>query len=70
VSLIHPAESYSIALGCFPQLVGFVCLLAFVSLLVQVMGLYGSQGILPIHEFAAGLRRNSGTLLPRTNNAS
>jgi hypothetical protein len=41
-----PAASYAIALGYFPQLLGFVYLLAFVSLLVQVKGLYGAQGIL------------------------
>jgi hypothetical protein len=33
-----PAASYAIALGYFPQLLGFVYLLAFVSLLVQVKG--------------------------------
>ena len=54
---MDPAASYSIAIGYFPQLLGFVYLLAFVSLLVQVKGLYGSQGILPMHELAAGLRR-------------
>jgi hypothetical protein len=57
---MNPAASYSIALGCFPQLLGFVYLLAFVSLLVQVKGLYGSQGILPIHELATGLHRSMG----------
>jgi hypothetical protein len=52
-----PAASYAIALGYFPQLLGFVYLLAFVSLLVQVKGPYGAQGILPIHEYTAGLER-------------
>jgi lipase maturation factor 1 len=58
---MNPAASYSIALGYFPQMLGVVYLLAFVSLLTQVKGLYGSQGILPIHELAAGLRRKMGT---------
>jgi len=57
---MNSAASYSIALGYFPRLVGFVYLLAFVSLLVQVKGLYGSQGILPIQELAAGLQRKLG----------
>lgn len=37
---MNPAESYTIALGLFPQLLGLVCLLAFGSLLVQVRGVY------------------------------
>jgi hypothetical protein len=53
------AESYSIALGYFPQLLGLVYLLAFASLLVQVKGLYGSKGILPIHELVEGLRQQA-----------
>jgi len=57
---MNPAASYSIALDYFPQLLGFVYLLAFASLLVQVQGLYGSQGILPIHERAAELHRHAG----------
>ena len=35
-----------IAIAIFPRLRGVVCLLAFVSLLVQVRGLYSSGGIL------------------------
>ena len=57
---MYPSESYSLALAYFPQLLGAVYLLAFVSLLSQVKGLYGSQGILPIHELAAELRPNAG----------
>jgi len=55
-----PDPSGSLALGIFPRLLGFVYLLAFGSLLVQQRGLYGSQGILPISEFQAGLRRYLG----------
>jgi lipase maturation factor 1 len=58
---MYTAESYSIALGCFPRLLGLVYLLAFGSLLVQVRGLYGSQGILPIHELVTDVRRNAGS---------
>lgn len=49
-----------IALAIFPRLLGVVYLLAFVSLLVQVRGLYGSGGILPLRDFAVALRRNLG----------
>ena len=52
--------SCQIALAIFPRLLGMVYLLAFVSLLVQVRGLYGSRGILPIRDYAAALRRNLG----------
>lgn len=46
--------------GLFPRLLGGVYLLAFASLLVQVQGLYGSRGILPIRAYLAGLRRGWG----------
>jgi hypothetical protein len=52
--------SSQIALAIFPRLLGVVYLLAFVSLLVQVRGLYCSGGILPLRDFAAGLRRSLG----------
>ena len=55
-----PVQSCQIALEIFPRLLGVVYLLAFVSLLVQVRGLYGSRGILPIRDYAAALRRNLG----------
>jgi len=58
--VLGPAESYSTALGLFPRLLGLVYLLAFASLLVQVKGLYGAHGILPIHEVAEVLRRKLG----------
>jgi len=58
--VLSPGESYSLALGIFPQLLGFVYLLACVSLLAQVKGLYGSQGILPINEVATALKRRLG----------
>ena len=54
------AESYAIALAYFPHLLGIVYLLAFASLLVQVKGLYGANGIVPIHELVAALRQQTG----------
>ena len=58
---MYPAETYSIALGYFPQLLGLVYLLAFGSLLVQVQGLYCSLGILPIQELVTEVRRKAGS---------
>lgn len=58
--MIPPAPSCSIALGIFPRLLGLVYLLAFTSLLVQVQGLYGSRGILPIRDYIAELRKYLG----------
>jgi len=54
------AASSAMALVLFPRLLGAVYLLAFVSLFVQLQGLYGSQGILPIREFAVALREQLG----------
>jgi len=44
----------------FPKLLGVVYLLAFASLMVQLPGLYGSQGILPISSHLATVRQNLG----------
>jgi lipase maturation factor 1 len=44
----------------FPRLLGSVYFLAFASLLVQVPGLYGSRGVLPIRSYLAELRRQVG----------
>lgn len=44
----------------FPRLLGGVYFLAFSSLLFQVLGLYGSSGILPIATFLADLRDGFG----------
>ena len=49
-----------IALGLMPQLLGLVYLVAFLSLLFQVRGLYGSRGILPIADQITRLRRHFG----------
>jgi hypothetical protein len=44
----------------FPRLLGGVYFLAFASLLPQVLGLYGSSGILPIASFLAEMREAGG----------
>ena len=52
--------SATISLTLFPRLLGVIYLLAFTSLLMQVRGLYGAQGILPIADYTARLRRHFG----------
>jgi len=44
----------------FPKLLGGVYLLAFASLTVQLRGLYGSRGVLPISSYLADLRQGAG----------
>jgi len=44
----------------FLRLIGFVYLIAFVSLAVQITGLVGERGILPIGEFLAQVHARSG----------
>jgi len=44
----------------FPKLLGGVYLLAFASLMVQLPGLYGSRGILPISSHLVTVRRHLG----------
>jgi len=55
-----PLPSAAISLTLFPRLLGIIYLIAFTSLLVQLRGLYGAQGILPIAAYTAGLRRHFG----------
>ena len=52
--------SAAISLTLFPRLLGAIYLIAFTSLLVQVRGLYGAQGILPIADYTARLHRHFG----------
>jgi hypothetical protein len=49
--------SHSLALSIFLRLMGFVYLLAFLSLLVQLKGLFGKKGILPIRDYLAAVKR-------------
>lgn len=58
--MMPATASSAIALGLFPRLLGAVYLLAFVSLFVQLRGLYGSKGILPIREYSAAMREQLG----------
>jgi len=59
------ASSYQISGWIFPRAVGIVFLCAFVSLWVQIDGLAGSNGILPVAEQIAAIEnqaRGSGTM--------
>ena len=55
-----PLPDAAISLTLFPRLLGAIYLIAFMSLLVQVRGLYGAQGILPIADYTTRLRRYFG----------
>lgn len=49
-SLLVDTSNYELAQGLFVQLLGFCYFWAFFSLFKQVLGLYGSQGIIPIDD--------------------
>src|SRR6266699_7350836 len=44
----------------FLRLIGFVYLIAFVSLAVQITGLVGEHGILPVGDFLGPIREQYG----------
>lgn len=53
--------SYALVIVLFLRALSLVYVIAFVSLAVQMLGLYGSQGILPIADFIARQRAVFGT---------
>jgi hypothetical protein len=61
-------STYLITRSLFLRTLGVIYLIAFASLLIQIKGLIGSQGILPAEDFLNVLRPNLGserfTLLP------
>lgn len=59
-TFIHPENSYIFGQWLFIKLLGLSFLVAFWSLLVQIQGLYGSKGILPMEEIFRGLRHGKG----------
>lgn len=62
--VVHGASdaplTYALVIVLFLRALGIVYLIAFASLAVQVLGLYGSRGILPVADFIA--RQPSGPL--------
>src|SRR5438045_4052620 len=55
-----PADPHAWTRAAFLRLLGLVYLAAFASLAVQVTGLIGSHGVLPIHDLLALARERLG----------
>jgi hypothetical protein len=55
------APSYFLTRWIFLRALGIVYLVAFVSLWVQIHGLYGHNGILPAHEFLTDVAERNGS---------
>ena len=53
-------SSYFLSSSLFLRLVGFIYLLAFASLGMQIIGLVGSKGIFPAHEYLDAVRNHTG----------
>lgn len=56
-TFINPDATFIVAQWLFIKLLGISYLSAFWSLLVQIQGLYGSQGIIPMGEIFKGIRK-------------
>lgn len=55
-------SAYALTIGLFLRALGAVYFIAFVSLAVQVVGLYGSQGILPIADWIGRQSLSAGNV--------
>ena len=60
---VHPSEggSYFVGRWLFLRLLGLVYLIAFVSLWVQIEGLIGADGILPVADYLDRVQESIGT---------
>jgi hypothetical protein len=58
--ILQPDPAYLVSQWLFLKLLGGVYLLAFGSLLVQLAGLYGSRGLLPINDYMVFVRGRPG----------
>lgn len=56
-TFINPETSFVVAQWIFLKFLGLTYFIAFWSLFVQVKGLYGAQGILPLQEIFKGIKR-------------
>lgn len=56
-TFINPDASFIVGQWLFTKLLGLCYLIAFSSLLVQIKGLYGSRGIIPIREIFQGIKK-------------
>jgi hypothetical protein len=54
-------QDYELVASLFLRLLGAIYLIAFASLLVQVQGLVGSQGILPVADLLANVTTEAGS---------
>lgn len=59
-TFINPEATYIVGQWVFLKLLGLSYLIAFWSLLVQVKGLYGSHGIIPLSEVFKGIKKGKG----------
>ncbi len=53
-------KSYSLAIDLFVRLLGVIYVIAYVPLILQIRGLFGRDGILPINEFLIRVKQNLG----------
>lgn len=54
------ASTYTISQGLFLKLLGLNYLFAFLSLLIQIKGLYGSKGIVPLYDLLIRVKKVYG----------
>lgn len=59
-TFINPEATYIVGQWVFIKLLGLSYLIAFWSLYVQVLGLYGSHGIIPLSEVFQGIKKGKG----------
>lgn len=57
-TFVNPEATYYFAQWVFLKLLGFSYLIAFGSLFLQVKGLYGSRGIIPLTEIFKGIKKS------------
>ncbi len=53
-------ENYTLTISYFPRLLGLIYFFAFSALLVQMKGLFGEKGILPVKEYLEFIKKRLG----------
>lgn len=59
-TFINPEATFIVGQWIFIKLLALCYFIAFCSLFVQIKGLYGSQGIIPMKEIFKGIKRGKG----------
>ncbi|MDT8283184.1 MAG: lipase maturation factor family protein, partial [Gammaproteobacteria bacterium] len=59
---LQPVDNYRLASGLFIKLLALIYFAAFLSLGVQITGLIGGHGILPVSEFLQYIHQNYGVI--------